>query len=106
MSKTAERAAAQPPVRQKRVPIRTCVVCRQQAGKRDLMRVVRVMDADGSSGVFIDPSGKRAGRGAYLCDQTACWQKAAEGEVLAKALRTTLTPEDRERIRQFRTASE
>jgi len=40
--------------------------------KRQLTRVVRTPD----SGVLIDPTGKRNGRGAYLCDQAACWDKA------------------------------
>jgi predicted RNA-binding protein YlxR (DUF448 family) len=58
--------------RHKHVPQRTCVVCRQQFDKRRLTRVVRTPD----SGVLIDPTGKRNGRGAYLCDQPACWEKA------------------------------
>ncbi len=53
-------------------PQRSCVVCRRQVDKRQLTRVVRTPD----SGVLIDPTGKRNGRGAYLCDQAACWDKA------------------------------
>lgn len=93
-------APAQRPAKQKHVPIRTCVICREQAGKRELVRVVRAAD-----GVYIDASGKRAGRGAYLCDKPGCWESAAAGEALAKALRTPLNPEDRERIRKFKAAS-
>ncbi len=85
--------------RRKHVPMRTCVVCRQQAGKRELNRVVRTPE-----GVHIDPTGKQAGRGAYVCDQAKCWQRVAESDVLAKALRTTLTTEDRDRLRQFKVA--
>ena len=53
------------------VPQRTCVVCRRQVDKRQLTRIVRTAD----SGVLIDPTGKRNGRGAYLCDQASCWDK-------------------------------
>jgi predicted RNA-binding protein YlxR (DUF448 family) len=88
------------PAKHKHVPVRTCVVCREQAGKRELMRVVRAAE-----GVFVDASGKRAGRGAYLCDKPDCWERAAAGEALAKALRTALNPEDRERIRKYKAAS-
>ncbi|MBK8026433.1 MAG: YlxR family protein [Chloroflexi bacterium] len=88
------------PVKPKHVPVRTCVVCRQQAGKRSLTRIVRA-----SIGVQVDPTGKQSGRGAYLCDNPACWEKAASGDLLAKALRTALTPEDRERIRKYKAAS-
>jgi predicted RNA-binding protein YlxR (DUF448 family) len=59
------------------------------------MRLVRTPD----DGVHVDPTGKQNGRGAYLCDQRACWERALETDVLAKALRTTLTEADRERIR-------
>lgn len=98
-----DRGRAEPataPAKRRHVPIRTCVICREQAGKRELVRVVRTAD-----GVFVDTSGKRAGRGAYLCEKAECWQRAASGEALAKALRTSLNPEDRERIRKFKAAS-
>ncbi len=61
-----------PAGRHKHVPQRTCVICRRQFDKRRLTRVVRTPD----SGVMVDPTGKRSGRGAYLCDQPACWDKA------------------------------
>ena len=92
MSKTASRA------RPRHVPQRTCVVCRSTAGKRTLTRLVRTPD----EGVQIDPTGKRNGRGAYLCDQRTCWDRALDSDVLANALRTSLTDEDRERIRAAR----
>lgn len=59
------------PMRRKHVPQRTCMVCRRQVDKRQLTRIVRTPD----SGVVVDPTGKRNGRGAYLCDQAACWDK-------------------------------
>jgi predicted RNA-binding protein YlxR (DUF448 family) len=49
---------------------------------------------------MIDPSGKRNGRGAYLCDDRKCWERALSSDILNKALRTTLTDQDRERLRQ------
>jgi predicted RNA-binding protein YlxR (DUF448 family) len=80
----------------KHVPIRTCAVCRQKDGKRALTRVVRTEE-----GVLVDLTGKRAGRGAYLCDNPACWQRAATSDILQGALRVVLTPADRERLRQY-----
>ena len=82
--------------RQKHVPIRTCVICREKAGKRTLTRIVRT-----SEGVMVDESSKMNGRGAYLCDQEACWEKAVKTEILAKALKTTLSAADRERLQQW-----
>lgn len=81
--------------RQKHVPQRMCVVCRTTADKRALTRLVRLPD-----GVQVDPSGKMNGRGAYLCSNPDCWRQAAEGSVLAAALRTVLTEDDRLRIRE------
>ncbi len=89
------------PPRRRHVPQRTCVVCRSTADKRALTRLVRTPE----EGVQIDLSGKQNGRGAYLCDQPECWDKALVSEVLAKALRTTLTDADRERLRAARPPS-
>jgi uncharacterized protein len=79
----------------KHIPVRTCVVCREKDNKRKLIRVVRT-----EGGVQIDPTGKLNGRGAYLCEQSSCWENAVKSNVLDKALRTTLTREDRERLQQ------
>lgn len=81
--------------RRKHVPKRTCVVCRCQDNKRNLTRVVRT-----NAGVQVDPSGKMRGRGAYLCDDKSCWERAVNTNVLDKALKTTLMDEDRRRLLQ------
>jgi predicted RNA-binding protein YlxR (DUF448 family) len=88
------------PKRRRHTPQRTCVVCRTTAEKRSLTRLVRTP----ADGVQIDPSGKRNGRGAYVCDQPTCWDRALTTDVLDKALRTTLTEADRERLRAARPA--
>lgn len=80
--------------RRKHVPLRTCVVCRDKTGKRQLVRVVQSSD-----GLQVDPGGKMNGRGAYLCEREECWQRAIMSDVLAKALRVPLTAEDRERLK-------
>ena len=77
--------------RPKHIPQRTCVVCREKQDKRQLTRVVRTPDA----GVVIDLTGKRNGRGAYLCAKPECWAKAAESKILDQALKTDLTQEER-----------
>ncbi len=44
---------------------------------------------------MVDPTGKRNGRGAYLCDQPACWDKISQKpDILAQALKTNITPEE------------
>ena len=79
----------------KRVPVRTCVVCREKAGKRTLVRIVRTED-----GIRVDETGKMNGRGAYVCDRTSCWERVVQTDVLAQALRTQINHEDRERLQQ------
>lgn len=76
----------------KHVPIRTCVVCRDKAGKRQLTRVVKTPE-----GIVVDPTGKMNGRGAYIC--AGCWERAVNSDVLAKALKAPITEADRERLR-------
>ncbi|MGH2536109.1 MAG: RNase P modulator RnpM [Candidatus Promineifilaceae bacterium] len=75
-------------------PQRTCVICRRTAGKRSLFRVVRAAEG----GVSLDPSGKRAGRGAYLCPDPACWERAVRGDALERALRGPLSPAERQAL--------
>lgn len=84
----------------KHVPTRMCVVCREKGGKRTLTRVVRTPD-----GIQVDVSGKMNGRGAYLCEQAICWDKAVTTEILGKALKMTLSADDRERLKQAKQTS-
>jgi predicted RNA-binding protein YlxR (DUF448 family) len=51
-------------------------------------------------GVQVDPTGKLAGRGAYLHNRRSCWEKGLKGP-LAHALKTTLTNDDNQRLQQF-----
>ena len=85
----------QQPMRRKHVPLRTCVVCRSRGSKRALTRLVGT-----DAGVQVDSGGKMSGRGAYLCEDPACWERAVNTKILDKALKVTLTNEDRERLRQ------
>jgi predicted RNA-binding protein YlxR (DUF448 family) len=79
----------------KHIPQRTCVGCRTVLPKRSLIRVVRQVE-----GVQVDPTGKLAGRGAYLHNRRSCWERGLKGQ-LAHALKTTLTTNDTERLRQY-----
>jgi len=89
--------AKRQPIRRKHIPQRTCIACRETAGKRGLIRLVRT-----SEGVQIDPTGKKlAGRGAYLHPQQRCWRQALENRRIEQALRTKLSAADRERLETF-----
>ncbi|MFO7698793.1 MAG: YlxR family protein [Anaerolineae bacterium] len=81
----------------RRKPQRTCVGCKQVTTKRELIRVVRTPEG----AVEIDATGKRAGRGAYLCANRGCWQRALAQKQLNRALKMTLSREDTDRLTAF-----
>ena len=81
--------------RKKHQPQRTCVGCHEVISKRSLIRIVRLPDA-----VQVDPTGKMAGRGAYLHDRRSCWENGLKGS-LSRALRTELSPQDRQALTEF-----
>ncbi len=83
--------------RRRHVPLRTCVGCRQVRPKRQLIRVVRLPEG----GVEVDPTGKRSGRGAYLCPQRDCWVRALERRSLDRALKTALSDQERAHLLEF-----
>jgi uncharacterized protein len=62
-----------------------------------MVRIVRAPDG----AVGVDPTGKRSGRGAYLCLQQPCWQTALKRHALDKALKTELTAADREALAAY-----
>lgn len=74
---------------------RTCIVCRKTFSKGDFLRVVRTPEGE----VCFDPSGRRNGRGAYVCS-LACCQHAYKSRAFDRALRVKLRDEDYERIAQ------
>lgn len=84
--------------RPRHVPQRTCVACRQKMDKRQLTRVVRTKD----DGLVVDFSGKRAGRGAYLCSRPDCWDLALRTNLLDKALKGPIPAEEKAALAAYR----
>ncbi len=73
----------------KKIPLRMCVGCQEMKPKKELIRVVRTSQES----VEIDPTGKRSGRGAYLCPQEECLKKAVKARRLEKALQRPIAQE-------------
>ncbi|HEV3311381.1 MAG TPA: YlxR family protein, partial [Chloroflexota bacterium] len=73
----------------KHVPTRSCVACRDAKPKRELVRVVRT----GPDMVEVDPTGRKNGRGAYLCPAQDCWRLAQNKKALNHALEVAVTPD-------------
>ncbi|PPD58715.1 RNase P modulator RnpM [Dehalogenimonas etheniformans] len=79
----------------KKTPQRTCVVCRTVGSKRGLLRVVRTPEGQ----VLLDPSGRLAGRGAYLCREASCLNLALKDNKIEHILKVKISPEDRELLK-------
>ena len=79
---------------QKKIPQRQCMGCRERMDKRALIRVVR--GTDGS--VFLDFSGKAAGRGAYICPKSECLKKAQKSKALDRSLEVEIPQEVYDRL--------
>ena len=73
------------------------MACRQVKEKRKLVRVVRSPRGE----IELDVTGKREGRGAYLCPAMECLEKALKGKQLEHAFKCLIKPEDRERLAQI-----
>lgn len=65
--------------------------------KREMVRIVRTP----TDGVQIDRAGKMSGRGAYLCPMRGCWEKALAERRLGYALKTEVTPTEREMLEAY-----
>ena len=68
----------------KKIPMRMCVGCREMKPKKELLRVVRSPQGE----VSLDPTGKKAGRGAYVCYSPDCLHRALKQRQLDRALET------------------
>ena len=79
------------------MPQRTCVACRTERAKRELVRVVR---SSGTGVLAVDPRGKAPGRGAYLCADAACLERGLGDGSLARSLAVTIDGPTRERLGQ------
>jgi len=86
-----------PKMRLRHIPQRTCVACRRTSAKRELVRIVRTPEGS----VEVDPTGKRSGRGAYLCPTPDCWRLAVQKGRLDRALKTSVSARDKEALLQY-----
>jgi predicted RNA-binding protein YlxR (DUF448 family) len=70
-------------MRVRRVPLRKCVACQEMMAKKELIRVVKSPEND----IFIDITGKKSGRGAYLCGKVSCFRLAKKSKAFDRALK-------------------
>lgn len=72
----------------KKIPVRMCIACREGRPKKELVRVVAA-----ESALMPDETGKAHGRGAYLCPQIECLDKARKIKAFDRALETAMSEE-------------
>lgn len=83
-------------VKTRKIPMRRCVGCREMKEKKSLIRIVR--NAEGE--IFADPTGKKNGRGAYLCKDMACYEKARKSRALNREFEAEIPDQVYEDVRR------
>ena len=73
----------------KKVPLRQCIGCGEMKGKKEMMRVIKTAEGD----ISLDITGKKNGRGAYLCMQKECLQKARKNKGLERSFKMSIPEE-------------
>ena len=73
----------------KKIPMRQCVGCREMKSKKELLRVIKTAEEE----ILLDTTGKKNGRGAYLCPNKECMQKAIKNKGLERSLKTAIPKE-------------
>ena len=73
-------------LKQKKIPVRRCVGCNAQRPKRELVRVVRSPEGEFS----VDFTGKKPGRGAYICHKRECFDKAKKSHGLERSFKSPI----------------
>lgn len=85
------------PKKQKHIPLRSCISCKETKPKRELLRIVRTPDGH----VVMDATSKKSGRGAYLCAKRSCWENALKKKRIEQEFELTLSPEDRAALEAY-----
>ncbi|HPF43261.1 MAG TPA: YlxR family protein [Syntrophomonadaceae bacterium] len=80
----------------RKIPQRMCVGCREMKNKRELLRIVRTPEGN----IVMDLTGKKAGRGTYICPSIECFNEAVKGKRLQKALEQNIPSEVLETVKQ------
>jgi uncharacterized protein len=80
----------------RKVPLRMCVGCREMKPKKELLRVVKPPEGE----IAVDVTGRKAGRGAYLCKNESCLIRAIKQKQLERAFETTISDDVVKNIKQ------
>lgn len=78
----------------KKIPMRKCVGCGEMKPKKELMRILRTEENE----FCVDITGKKNGRGAYLCHSAECFRKAVKNKGLERSFKQSIPPEVYDRL--------
>ncbi|MDU2201768.1 MAG: YlxR family protein [Anaerococcus hydrogenalis] len=81
-------------MKQRKIPQRKCIVCGENKDKNDLIRIVKNKE----EGIILDPTGKKNGRGAYICKEEKCINEAKKKRKLEKVFKTEISDDLYEEI--------
>ena len=73
----------------KKIPLRQCVGCGEMKGKKDMMRVLKTAESD----ICLDVTGKKNGRGAYVCKNEDCLKLARKNKGLERSFKMSISKE-------------
>ena len=80
----------------RKIPQRQCVGCRTMTDKRELVRIVKTPEGE----IVLDTTGKKSGRGAYICPKKSCLEKARKAKLLEHAFSCAISPEIYDRLQE------
>ena len=73
----------------KKIPQRLCIGCGEMKNKKEMIRVLKTAE----DGIVIDETGRKNGRGAYICPSMDCFRKAVKGKGLERSLKMAIPKE-------------
>ena len=81
---------------EKKVPLRKCLGCDEMIGKKGLLRIVRSKEGE----ISLDLTGKKSGRGAYICRDLQCFEKARKRKAFERSLKCKIPDEVYDRLQR------
>ncbi|WP_130807043.1 RNase P modulator RnpM [Senegalia massiliensis] len=83
-------------MKNKKIPLRKCIICGERKEKKELIRIVKNKQGD----IFIDDKGKANGRGAYICNNSECINRSFENKSLNKTFKSNISSEVYEELKK------
>ncbi|MCD7882446.1 MAG: YlxR family protein [Lachnospiraceae bacterium] len=81
---------------QKKVPLRKCTGCQEMKNKKEMLRVLRTPEGE----IVLDETGRKNGRGAYICRSLGCLEKARKNKGLERSLKVKIPEETYESLKK------